>query len=95
MRNREGNPPSLTVDEIARIIADQKDDLQRQANQGIRKKDWEQGIGALASMEALDTFLYNCRLRSGEFADPSPEHKREKKPEPITVRQLQKIAEAK
>jgi hypothetical protein len=68
MSSREGVPLVLTLDEIRAIAADVKEDLQRQANQGIRKKDWEQGIGSLASMEAIDNFVYNCSLRAGEFS---------------------------
>ena len=52
-----------------------KEGLQRQANQGIRKKDWEQGIGSLASIEAIDNFVYNCSLRAGEFSPERAEQR--------------------
>jgi hypothetical protein len=79
----------LSLEELKAIAKDVKDNLQREANQGIRKKDWEQGIGSLASMEAIDVFLYNCSLRAGEFApekaesrqrlfNPPPEKKRKR-----------------
>ena len=68
MSRCKGVPLLLTLEEIRAIVRSMKDDYQRQANQGIRKKDWEQGVGALASMEAVDSFLYNCSLRAGEFA---------------------------
>jgi hypothetical protein len=58
----------LSLEELRAIAKDVKENLQREANQGIRKKDWEQGVGALAAMEAIDSFLYNCSLRAGEFA---------------------------
>lgn len=56
---------SLTLDEIRKLAADMKENLQREANQGIREKDFEQGIGALASMEAIDTFVYNMEVAAG------------------------------
>jgi hypothetical protein len=69
MSSREGVPALyLTLEELRAIAADLKENYQREANQGIRKKDFEQGVGALASMEAVDSFLYNCSLRAGEFA---------------------------
>jgi hypothetical protein len=42
--------------------------LQRKANQGIRKKDWEQGIGALASIDALQEFIRLCEMRAQMYA---------------------------
>jgi hypothetical protein len=45
-----------------------KEDYQRHANEAMRKRDWEQGVGALASMETCDSFLYSCSLRAGEFS---------------------------
>jgi hypothetical protein len=68
MSSRDG-VPSLTLDELRRIAADKKEDLQRQANQGIRKKDWEQGIGALAAKEAIDDFIYQCEIVAGMYAE--------------------------
>src|SRR5216683_3404840 len=73
--SREGVPLLLTLEEIRAIASDMKEDYQRQANQGIRKKDWEQGVGALASMEALESFVYNCSLRAGEFAPQTAERR--------------------
>jgi hypothetical protein len=58
----------LTLEEIRAIVRNMKDDYQRQANQGIRKRDWEQGVGALGSMEACDSFLHSCSLLAGEFS---------------------------
>jgi hypothetical protein len=49
---------------LRKIADDLTDDLQRKANQGIRKKDWEQGIGSLASMEAVNEFLRRCEQRA-------------------------------
>jgi len=53
MSSRDG-VPSLSLDELRKIADDLTDDLQRKANQGIRKNDWEQGIGSLASMEGVN-----------------------------------------
>lgn len=63
----------LSVAELREIAVRIKEDLQRQANQGIRKKDWEQGVGALASMEAIDNFLYAASLRAGEYSPATAE----------------------
>jgi hypothetical protein len=60
MSSLEGGQLLLTMEEIRAIAADVKEDLQRQANQGIRKKDWEQGIGSLASMEAILSTTARC-----------------------------------
>ncbi len=73
MSRGEGVSLCLSIGEIERIAAHLKEDLQQQANQGIRKKDWGQAIGSLASMECLDNFTYNCRLRAGAFSHASPE----------------------
>jgi hypothetical protein len=77
MSSREGVPLLLTLEEIREIAADLKEDYQRQANQGIRKKDWEQGVGALASMECIEHFVYACSLRAGEFAPATAEKRHE------------------
>jgi hypothetical protein len=50
LSSRDG-VPTLSLDELREIAESQAEDLQRQANQGIRKKDWEQGIGALAAID--------------------------------------------
>ena len=96
MPSRKGDSLSLSIEEIERIALDTKEDLQRQANQGIRKKDWEQGVGALASMEAIDNFVYSCRMRAGVFAPASPNAaahaKRKKKTEPVSISDLPKVA---
>jgi hypothetical protein len=77
MSSRDSGAPELylTLEELKEIAADVKENLQRAANQGIRKKDWEQGIGSLASIEAIETFLYNCSLRAGEFAPARAEQR--------------------
>ena len=77
MSSREGVPLVLTLEEIRAIAADLTEDYQRQANQGIRKKDWEQGVGALASMECIEHFVYACSLRAGEFSPATAEKRHE------------------
>jgi hypothetical protein len=69
MSSREGTSLSLTMEELRSIADGLRDDLQRQANQGIRKKDWEQGIGSLASMEAVTEFLRICEQRARAYAE--------------------------
>lgn len=68
MSSREG-VHSLSLDDLRKIASDLTDDLQRKANQGIRKKDWEQGIGSLASMEAVNEFLRICEQRAMMYAE--------------------------
>jgi hypothetical protein len=68
MSSRDG-VPMLSLDELRKIADDLREDLQRQANQGIRKKDWEQGIGSLASMEAVGEFIRLCEQRARMNAD--------------------------
>jgi len=68
MSSRDG-VPMLSLDDLRKIADDLTDDLQRKANQGIRKKDWEQGIGSLASMEAVNEFLRVCEQRAQMYAE--------------------------
>ncbi|MGH7744432.1 MAG: hypothetical protein ACREQ5_06365 [Candidatus Dormibacteria bacterium] len=59
---------NLTIEDVRKLAADLKDDYQRQANQGIRKQSSDgelQGLSALASMEAVDRFVYDLELRAG------------------------------
>src|SRR5208337_5456605 len=68
MSSRDG-VPTVSLDDLRRMAGDLKEDLQRKANQGIRKKDWEQGIGSLASMEAIEEFIRLCEQRARIYAD--------------------------
>lgn len=63
----------LTLEEIAQLVEEARADHQRKANQAIIKDDLKQGWGALASMEALESFLYTCRTRAGAFAPVTAE----------------------
>ena len=61
----------LSLEELRQIVADLKEQFQREANQGIRKHSPDgqlQGLAALAKMEAAESFLYNCSLRAGEYS---------------------------
>lgn len=68
----------LSLDELRDVAEQVTEDLQREANQSIRKKDWEQGMSALGGMEAIKTFVYACELRAGAYrvrgASPLPKH---------------------
>ena len=68
MSSREG-VPTLSLDDLQKIASDLKEDLQRQVNQGMRKKDWEQGVAALGGMEAVGEFLRVCEIRAGMYAN--------------------------
>jgi hypothetical protein len=67
MSSRDG-VPSLSLDELREIAESQQEDLQGQANQGIRKKDWEQGIGTLAAIDAVKEFIRLCEQRAQMYA---------------------------
>jgi hypothetical protein len=61
MSSLEGGQLLLTMEEIRAIAADVKEDLQRQANLRVfERKIWEQGIGSLASMEAILSTTARC-----------------------------------
>lgn len=62
---------TLTLGRIRELAQQKKDSLQLEANQGIRKKDFEQGIGALASIEAVNDLVYQFELAAGRpFRNP-------------------------
>jgi hypothetical protein len=69
MANRSAGSPSLALEDLRRMAKDLKEDLQRKANQGIRKKDWEQGIGSLAGIEAIEELERLCEQRAHMLAD--------------------------
>ena len=82
MSSRDTGVPELylTLEELRAIAADLKEGFQREANQGIRKHSSDgqlQGLAALACMEAVDSFLYNCSLRAGEFAPVKADARKE------------------
>jgi hypothetical protein len=56
----------LTLERIREVAAQKKESLQSEANQAIRKKDLEQGMGALAGIQAIDDFIYQLELAAGQ-----------------------------
>ena len=68
MSSREG-VPTLSLDDLRDMAESLQEDLQRKANQGIRKKDWEQGIGSLAAIDAVGEFIRLCEIRVGMYAN--------------------------
>ena len=68
MSSREG-APTLSLDDLRDMAESLQEDLQRKANQGIRKKDWEQGIGSLAAIDAVQEFVRLCEIRVGMYAN--------------------------
>ena len=55
----------LTVEEIEQTGAAFKDDLQREANRCVRRKDPAAALAALEGMEYVDRFIYTLKLRAG------------------------------
>jgi hypothetical protein len=55
----------LSLDAILAVAAGMKEDLQRQANQGVMRNDLNRALGALASINAVDDFVYRLKIRSG------------------------------
>ena len=68
MPSREG-VPMLSLEDLEKIAADLQDEFQRQVNQAVLKKDWEQGIGGLAGKDAVGQFLRSCELRARMYAE--------------------------
>jgi hypothetical protein len=57
----------LSIDAILAVAAGMKEDLQRQANQGVLRNDMNRALGALASINAIDNFVYRLQVRSGSL----------------------------
>ena len=55
----------LTIEQIERVIADEKENCQRKVNQGVLKEDRVQQLMYMGGMEALDRMLYSVRLAVG------------------------------
>jgi len=62
---------SLTLEQIERIAADEKDDWQRKVNQGVLKADLNQSISALGGIEAVEKFLYMLKLEWQRRENPA------------------------
>jgi hypothetical protein len=55
----------LSIDQIMSAAAGMKEDLQRKANQGILRNDVHRSLVALASMGAIDDFVYVLKINAG------------------------------
>jgi len=58
-------PHPLTIEEIERVAACFKDDLQRDANRKVRRHDTAGALACLEGMEFVDNFLYQLKLAAG------------------------------
>lgn len=71
----------LSIDAILAVAAGMKEDLQRQANQGILRSDLNRAIVALGSINAIDDFVYRLKIRSGsQLGLPTPARLPKKSP---------------
>lgn len=55
----------LSIDAIIAVADGMKEDLQCRANQGILRNDMNRALGALASIKAIDDFVYSLKIRAG------------------------------
>jgi hypothetical protein len=55
----------LSIEQIEVAAAGMKEDLQRQANQGILRNDLNRALAALAGIGHIDSFVYLLKIRSG------------------------------
>jgi hypothetical protein len=55
----------LSIEQILAAAQSMKDDLQRQANRSILRNDMPRALGALCSIEAVDSFVYALKIRAG------------------------------
>jgi hypothetical protein len=58
-------PLELSLDSILAVAEGMKQDLQRDANRAVLRNDLNRALGALASINALDDFVYRLKIRSG------------------------------
>lgn len=55
----------LSLEQIEAAASGMKEDLQRQANQGILRNDLNRALAALAGIGHIDSFVYLLKIRSG------------------------------
>ena len=71
----------LSIDAIIAVAAGMKEDLQRQANQSVMRNDLNRALGCLASINAIDDFVYRLKIRSGsQLGLPKVPRKQPKSP---------------
>jgi hypothetical protein len=74
-------PLELSIDAIIAVADGMKEDLQRKANQGVRRGDLNQALIALGNIQAVDDFVYALKIRSGsQLGLPKPPRKQPKSP---------------
>ena len=56
---------NLSIEAIIAVSEDIKENLQRQANQGILRNDLNRSLVALGSMHAVNDFVYCLKMRAG------------------------------
>jgi hypothetical protein len=77
----------ISLDAILAVAAGMKEDLQRDANRSVLRNDLNRALGALASVNAIDDFVYRLKIRSGsQLGLPKP-------PRPLTKSPLRKHLE--
>lgn len=58
-------PLELSIEAILAVAAGMKEDLQRQANQGVLRNDLNRALGALATINGIDDFCFRLKIRAG------------------------------
>lgn len=58
-------PHPLSIEEIEEVAVSCKEELQGSANRYVRQKEVEKAYAALESIEAINKFLYDLKLRAG------------------------------
>jgi hypothetical protein len=59
-----GNAPFLTLEQIEETAASFKEDLQREANRAVRRKNPDQALAALEAIEYIEKFIDTLRMRA-------------------------------
>jgi hypothetical protein len=63
----------LSIDAILVVATGMKEDLQRQANQGILRNDLNRALVALGNITAIDDFCYRLKMVAGsQLGLPKP-----------------------
>ncbi len=80
-------PLELSIDAVIAVAEGMKQDLQREANRSVLRNNLNLALGALASINAIDDFVYRLKIRSGsQLGLPKP-------PRPLTKSPLRKHLE--
>lgn len=74
-------PLELSIDAVTAVAEGMKQDLQREANRSVLRNDLNRALGALASINAIDDFVYRLKIRSGsQLGLPKAPRKQPKSP---------------